>query len=302
MTARSGAARDLSGAYVALALLTLLWSSNWIVMKTAIAGSDPISFNLQRTLFAIIALFLVLLWQRRPLAPEDWKAAAVTGFFQVTVNFGATTFALASGGAGRTSVLVFTMPFWTLLIAWPVLHERVRAVHWLAVGAAATGMVLVVEPWSWQGSLVPKLWAILSGMGWAAGSVATKAFMRKRALDPINFLAWQMVLGLLPLLVLPLFIELPPTRWTTRHLALVLYVGVIATAFGFLLWLRVLRTLPAGTASLNAFAIPVIALLQSMLIFGERLSASETMGIAAIALGLVIISVHALRSSRLAAR
>ncbi len=71
-------------------------------------------------------LFAVLLWQRRPLLPESWLAVIVTGIFQTTINFGSTTMALAGGGAGRTSVLVFTMPFWTLLLAWPVLHERVK--------------------------------------------------------------------------------------------------------------------------------------------------------------------------------
>jgi hypothetical protein len=42
--------------------------------------------------------------------------------------------------------------------------------------------------------------------------------------------------------------------------------------FAFLLWITILRFLPAGTASLNMFAIPVIALVSSMLVFGERLT------------------------------
>ena len=69
--------------------------------------------------------------------PTSWLAVIVTGFFQTTINFGSTTMALAGGGAGRTSVLVFTMPFWTLLLAWPVLHERVKGYQWLAVGLRA---------------------------------------------------------------------------------------------------------------------------------------------------------------------
>ena len=47
--------------------------------------------------------------------PQSWLAVIVTGFFQTTINFGSTTMAVAGGGAGRASVLVFTMPFWTLL-------------------------------------------------------------------------------------------------------------------------------------------------------------------------------------------
>ena len=53
-------------------------------------------YNIQRTLVAIAVLFAVLLWQRRPLLPESWRAVVVTGFFQTTINFGSTT-----DGAGR---------------------------------------------------------------------------------------------------------------------------------------------------------------------------------------------------------
>jgi drug/metabolite transporter (DMT)-like permease len=46
------------------------------------------------------------------------------------------------------------------------------------------------------------------------------------------------------------------------------------------------------------FAIPVIALLLSMAIFGEVLSSSEWLGIAAIGVGLVLITGRALRNAR----
>src|SRR6185436_10247789 len=134
------------------------------------------------TWLAVLVLFAVLIIQRRPLLPSPWIAVAVTGLFQTTINIGSTTMALAGGGAGRTSVLVFTMPFWTLLLAWPVLHERVRGAQWLAIAAAAAGLVLVVEPWNWRGDLGPRLWAVLSGFGWGAGTVATKYFQQRRRL------------------------------------------------------------------------------------------------------------------------
>jgi len=51
--------------------------------------------------------------------------------------------------------------------------------------------------------------------------------------------------------------------------------------------------LPAGTASLNMFAIPVIAIVSSMLIFGERIPGIEWLGIALIGMGLVILSLRA---------
>ncbi len=132
--------RDRRGAYVALVVLTLIWGSNWVVMKLALDHAHPVVFNVQRTWIAVIVLFgaLVVAAASRCGPWHGW-AIIVTGFFQTTVNFGSTTMALAGGGAGRTSVLVFTMPFWTLLIAWPVLHERVRGAQWLAIARRSPG-------------------------------------------------------------------------------------------------------------------------------------------------------------------
>jgi drug/metabolite transporter (DMT)-like permease len=290
--------RTRRGAYVALAALTLLWGLNWIALKFALVRADPVILNVHRTWIAVIVLFAILIWQRRPFWPTSWLAIVVTGFFQTTVNFSATTLALAGGGVGRTSVLVFTMPFWTLVIAWPVLHERVRGTQWVAVAFALAGLTLVVEPWSWQGDLRPKLWAVLSGFGWAAGTVATRYFQRGRALDPLNFLAWQMLAGVIPITFLPVLLSPPAPQWDITYALLLLYIGAVSTGLAFLMWVTVLRILPAGTASLNMFAIPVIALVSSMLIFGERLTAAEWMGITCIGAGLVLITINTLRAHR----
>jgi len=292
------AVQSRRGAYIALALLTLIWGGNWVVMKLALQSAHPVILNVQRTWLAILVLFAVLFWRRGRLLPESWLAVIVTGVFQTTINFGSTTMALAGGGAGRTSVLVFTMPFWTLLLAWPVLHERVKGYQWLAVAFALAGMVLLVEPWQWQGELAPKLWAVLSGFGWAAGTIATKYFQRGQRFDALNFIAWQMLLGVLPLTLLPFVLDLPATQWSVTYVLLLAQVGAISTALGFLLWIAVLRWLPAGTASLNIFAIPVIALLSSMAVFGERLTRNEWIGIGCIGAGLAIISVDAWRGRR----
>jgi len=298
VTARLPSIRSRRGAYVALVVLTLIWGFNWIAMKLALVNADPVVLNVERTWLAIAVLFAVLVARGGPLAPQSWRAIIVTGFFQTTVNFGSTTIALAGGGAGRTSVLVFTMPFWTMLIAWPVLHERVRGVQWVAIAAAASGLALVVEPWNWRGDQTPKLWAVLSGFGWAAGTVATKYYQQRYRFDMTNFIAWQMLVGVLPLTLLPMLFDFASTRWSFTQVLLLIQVGAVSTAFGFLLWIAVLRYLPAGTASLSMFAVPVVALLSSMAIFGERLSTSEWLGIGCIGLGLAIVSYRAWRESR----
>ena len=295
---RRVAVHSRRAAYVALLVLTVLWGSNWLVMKLALMRADPIVYNIERTLVAVATLFALLLWQRRRFWPQSWTAVIVAGFFQTTINSGSTAMALAEGGAGRTSVLVFTMPFWTILLAWPVLNERLRGAQWLAVGLAFAGLTLVVEPWNWEGALRPKLWAVLSGFGWAAGTIATKYYQREKNLDPFNFIAWQLAVGILPILPIPLFMTLPPTDWSFTYALQLFHTGAVSTGMGFVLWIAVLRWLPAGTASLNMLAVPVIALTSSMLVFGERLTAVEWSGIACLGAGLAIISLRAWRASR----
>jgi len=195
-------------------------------------------------------------------------------------------------------VLVFTMPFWTLLIAWPVLHERLRPMQLVAIGLAVAGLVLTVAPWSWHGDLAPKAWAVLSGFGWAAGTVAVKYFQRDEEFDMLTLITWQMAVGVVPLTFLPWLFGVPATDWSVSHAMLLFIIGVVATAGGFLAWMEVLRWLPAGTASLNMLAIPVIALLSSMIVFGERLAANEWAGIALIGVGLALITALALAGGR----
>jgi len=285
-------------AYVLLALLTLVWGFNWIFMKAALLHAHPLTFNVQRTWLAVAALFAVLLARRGRILPNSWLAVLVTAFFQTTINFGSTIMAVAGGGAGRASVLVFTMPFWTLLIAWPVLHERVRPLQLVAILLAVAGLVLTVAPWSWHGDLAPKAWAVLSGFGWAAGTVAVKYFQRDEKLDMLTLITWQMAIGVLPLTFLPWFFGVPATEWSVTHAVLMFIVGVVATAGGFLAWMEVLRWMPAGTASLNMLAIPVIALLSSMTVFDERLAGNEWAGIGLIGAGLALITALALAGGR----
>ncbi|MGH8801992.1 MAG: EamA family transporter, partial [Casimicrobiaceae bacterium] len=63
-------------------------------------------------------------------------------------------------------------------------------------------------------------------------------------------------------------------------------------------WMEILRWLPAGNASLNIFAIPVIALVASMVIFGERLTGNEWLGIALIGVGLAMVAAWSLAATR----
>ena len=108
--------------------------------------------------------------------------------------------ALYIGSAGKTSVLTYTMPFWLLLIAWPVLGERIRGTQWVAVVLALAGLLFVLDPWGLHG-LAAGLLAVAGGLSWAIASVLFKIIRRRHQVEILSFTAWQGLLGSIPLIV-----------------------------------------------------------------------------------------------------
>ena len=120
-------------AFIALFLLTLIWGYNWVVMKLAVQAAGAFQFAAIRTFFGAIVLFIVLYLSKRSLALKEFPTMLALGFLQTCGFTGLLIWALVTGGAGKTAVLSYTMPFWVMLLAWPMLGEKVQGWQWLAV-------------------------------------------------------------------------------------------------------------------------------------------------------------------------
>jgi drug/metabolite transporter (DMT)-like permease len=178
------------------------------------------------------------------------------------------------------------------------LGERPRGAQWIAILLAFTGLLLIVAPWHWEGSLAPKLYAVLSGFGWAAATIATKAFQRKRRFDTINFVAWSMLLGLLPFFAIAVWRDVPAVPWTLSYALLVGYAGILAIAVAWMLWFMILHRLSASAASFSMLAIPVLTLGASIAVFGERIETGEWVGIGLVATALLVLGMLGLSGAR----
>jgi len=284
-------------AAIVMAVLALVWGYAWIVAKIGLSQSGPFAFAAMRTACGVLALGAFLLIKRHHLPLRPPRGAALVGLVQTGAFLMLNTWALSSGEPGKTSILTFTMPFWVLLFAWPVLAERVHGLQWVAIASALAGLVLIMEPWLLHAAVLPKVLAVLAGMAWATGVVLTKSLQRREGpVDALEFTFWQMVIGMLPMVVVALLVPEAPPRMTPTLITTVLFSGVLATAGGWLMWQYVLDRLPAGTTSLASLAVPVVATLSSALQLGERLRAAELLGAALIALSLGLISWQAVRT------
>lgn len=273
---------------LAFALLCLVWGYNWVVMKEALAYASPFDFAAWRTLPAALLLFGVMLARGQSLAPPGGGALILLGLLQTAGFIGLATWALVEGGAGKTSVLAYTMPFWTLLLAWPVLGERLGRAQTLAAVTALAGLVLVIDPWHLAG-LKSSLLALAAGISWAASAVLAKWLRARRGIDLLSLTAWQMLIGALVLAAVAGIYPSPPVRWAPEFVAMLIYNIVPATAGAWLAWLYLLHRLSAGAAGLSVLAVPVIGVLASRLQLGEQPGGAEAAGMLLIAAGLILL-------------
>jgi len=282
-------------AVIVMVLLVILWGYSWITSKIGLNYASPIDVVALRLELGILTLFIGLLWTRRPLKPRHWQALLMIGLIQTGAFLLLNTWALSEGVPGKTSVLVFTMPFWVLVFAWPMLHERIEGLQWVAVVLAIVGLVFVLKPWQMHTSLFSKTLAVAAGMCWAIGVVYAKRLHNQAKVEPLSFTFWQMIVGLIPILIAQALVDRSPIVWSDTFIVVTLFNGVMATGVGWLAWLYVLHRLPAGTTSLSSLGIPVIAIFSSWIQLDEEPGPWEMRGMLLIGIALALLSYLSIR-------
>jgi drug/metabolite transporter (DMT)-like permease len=288
------------GAVAALMLLALIWGYNWVVMKIALRDCGPFTFAALRSMLGAFVLFPLLPLKGGSAAPPKAIAGIILlGLFQTAGFLGFTFWALVEGGAGKTAVLVYTMPFWVLILARLFLGERIRGVQWPAVLLSVAGLLLIFEPWHARGGLFPEVLAVMAGIFWAASVIMAKRLLKREKISLLRLTAWQMLCGAIPLVIVAFIVPEGPVSWTSSFVAALLYNVVPGNAIAWFLWLYILETLPAGVAGMGSLAIPLVGVISAWLQLGERPGQFEAAGMLLIGLALIILSVYALHAGAL---
>ena len=277
----------------ALVTMILIWGYSWPVMKVALRHAHPFDFAAIRVGIGAALLFTIVKVRGQPLRLSTYRMAIVLGILQVALFVALAHFALLVAGSGKTSVLVFTMPFWMIVFAHAILHERMQGAQWIAVALAFAGLVLVVAPWQLT-SLAGSLLAVSAGAVWALSAVLSKRWPTPGA-DPLIFTAWQLAFGFCALAILAVVHPHEAIRWDFEFVAALAFSAAFATAMGWWLWTYVLARTSAGIAGLNSLGIPVVAVISSAIQLGERPPALELAGMVAILGALALLAMLGLR-------
>jgi len=283
---------------LALAVMSLIWGYNWVVMKVALRFCDPFVFAAIRVFPAAIILFGILLWSKKDWRPRQVKWTVLLGLLSTTVGLGLPIWALVNAGAGKTAILLYTMPFWVILLAWPILGERMKGLDWLAVVLAFAGLALIMD----FDAVGVKLWssilAVIAGIAWAGSAIITRIMRRDPDFDVLSVTTWQMIYGVGPLILIAVFVPSPPTQWTPVFIAVMFYNVILVSIVAFLLWFYILERVPAGMATMGTLITPVLAIISAAIQLGEIPSSREAIGIILILSGIGLLGTIAFLRNR----
>ena len=167
-----------------------------------------------------------------------------------------------------------------LLLASPLLGEKLTAKKITCISAALVGMVFVSGVTQGPLPTAYELKGILLGVG-AAILYAGVMFLNKK-LSPIGaYDKTVLQLGaaaavLLPYLLLTQTFALPAL--TGIQWGLLLLVGIVHTGIAYWLYFGSMKNLPAETIALFSYLDPVLAILLSAFLLGEPMTVSGVIG------------------------
>ena len=272
---------------IGLFVLSIIWGVNVPYMKAALDFSGPAEFAFLRNFFGAVVLFGILLVLKKPILIREAPKLFVLGLFQTAGFTGFLIWALLEGGASKTVILVFTMPLWVAMMAWPLLRERLTALQWLAVGISFLGIGIIFNPLNEGNNILSCTLALASGFSWACGVILSKKIHIKfPKLDLLTMTAWQMLWGSIPLFIILFIVNSEPIIWTNYFISIVLFNIIFVNAIAYLLWFFALKHLEASSVSMLSLLTPIAGGVSAWLLLNEVPNDSEKIGYFLILLGI----------------
>jgi drug/metabolite transporter (DMT)-like permease len=296
--------------YLIAGAAVLLWSWTGILISFLLRhhAIAPMTLAFWRDASSSVTLLAALFLFRRGalrVARGDRAFLLVYGSALTIMNV-AWTWSVACNGAAVSTVLVYSSPGFTALLARFVFGERLGPVRVLALAASLAGCVLVAratDPRAWHLNAQGIVTGLLSAVGFAWFSMMGRAASR-RGIDPWTATLCTFCVAAAALLPIASF-ALPAggataslfslgSRWDGWGLLLLL---VVPTLGGYGLYTASLAYLPAGTANLVATLEPILTTVWAYVLLGESLDALQLVGGA-----LILASVASLQLEAQVAR
>lgn len=276
--------------YALLVVLAILWGASYAFIRLGVATIPPVTLIAARTLIGGALLFgmLAVRGHAMPLDAAMWRRFMFQALLNSVVPFTLIAWGEQTIEAGLTTILCSTSPIFTFLITSAITrHEPVTLTKLFGIAAGLGGICLIVGTEALSGigkALVADLALLVASLCFAGAAIFGRGF---GTLDPMVPATGSMLCGGIVLLPISLMVEQP---WTiapsAKSVLALLALSVFSTAFAFVLYFRLVRTLGSiGVTAQSYLRIPVGVAI-GVVFLGENLTPSGLVGLACVVVGV----------------
>ena len=281
---------------VPFAIVTLLWSTTWLVIRDQVHAVPPGWSISYRFIFAAAAMLVYVVATRQPLRLGRVEHCYAFGFglFQVMLNFNFVYRAEKLVTSGLVALLFALLIVPNSLFAWLLFGQGLSR-RFLAGSAIAMLGIALLFAHELEASAAGSH-AVALGIGLTLLAVLSASITnvmqispRARAISMPSLIAWGSLWGVLLDSIFawttegaPAF-DPRPGYWLGAA-----YLGIFASALAFLLHFRIIRAIGPGRAAYSSVLIPVFAMALSTLFEDYRWSWPAAIGAALTVVGLVV--------------
>jgi len=269
--------------------VAIIWGLTFLSIKIAVTELKPMTLALSRFVIATLLLPPIAWITKTPLAikRKDIPLVAATGFVGITLYFFFENNGILRLTASESSIIVGTIPVLTLLADTVLFRRKMKPRVSAGILLSFLGVALIVLR-SEAVKASPDGYFFMTGaaLSWVAYTFITKPLSGRYPLLAITF--WQIFFGMLGCIPFAIAEGQGFVRPSAPVLLNVLFLGVLASAIGYWLYVVVLDRLGASRSSVFINLIPVVSVAASFIVLGERLAPLQLAGGAAAIAGVYL--------------
>lgn len=285
--------RNLVIGAIFLSLAASIWGAMYVVVKVVVEVVPPLELVWMRYLIAVIALGIIGIMMRQSwkIAKKDWLIIFLVGLIGNTISIVTQEMGTMLSTAQMGAIITATTPAFMVVFARLILKESITLKKCLSIALATIGVGIIVG----NGQIdvtqqLGGLYLLLAALTWALMSVFVKKVPSDYSQIVVTTYTSMIAVMLLTPFVLPRLnnLDLASVLQPTISGGL-LYLGIISTAGGFLLWNKGLQLMNASSGGLFFFFQPIVGTFLGWLLLGETIGLSFWIGSLLIFSGVFIV-------------
>ena len=282
--------------WLILSVLALIWGGAFFFIGVAVKHVPPLTYVWLRLTIAAGAMWLFLRFKGQSigLPREAWGSIVLLAVLNNALPFTLFGWGQTHIASGLASILNATTPIWGVVVAHFLTNdERMSPRKIAGVLLGFGGVATMIGPSllsSLGTSALAQLACVTASLSYALAAVWARRFKRQ-GISPMSVTTGQLTAGALIMLPISMIVDRP---WTHAFPPITAWGAIIAlalfcTAFGYVLYFRLIETSGATNALLVTLLVPPVAILLGALFLDETLAPQDFGGLALIALGLAAI-------------